>query len=765
MPSPIQLTLELANVIPIQKAANSFLSYTIQQTFDLARRLKNSGSDILVQADLTAVFGRVWIDDAVTKSFKDVIIKNSQIIASSSPSIEFHVGVGPTVDLAFTNSDRGPLATIIQLSFLGSTHERMSLASALSYGMNKRVELGIREANPSPGYDGIAGTLEAISSETATFFWSPYIHFVREKLLPNLGSATVNNSCIRLPSNLLFACLDSLCTIQRFPEDYTLTVSEPKGCITLIIWAHHLLGLSVMVRGRNPGEDIYFRQDSSMVPQVIIHANVTTWSGPEICLLGKNNEICLRIDLSLAEYVPIEARERLPLAGYSTVQLCRNFGQSMSWRETQKFEDAANFSVAIAIAMSKRLYRDADTADMPFSIKRWQLWDAAAVLFDDFKFDEEMVDKYAKNISSEDSLMDSVKNQFKKILPASLHSAQEDAQLSGIVYCEVAMDILALATVSGVSACREMPVIASHDYEARFNIFHKCLHAKGRMAMTSTDMFSHISWLLLGPDPAETSFAMEEGSKEIFMVSDFGWSLYLPTFGDGDGDPSHVNPEQLFIKRGVPTDKKTGERKSRARDATAPNIQVHGMDAASAIVENGVATYQARCVSPVYERQEFYGSRKDGFHLIIRSTGTHLEPAPREANVRSAKTFTVQQAYRSFHDNLWATYVIHRCDHPPRSRATLENPQELELSIDAATAAGNWSWHTRERASGKRRFLLPERIIIVLVSGDSRARWLAVGSAVDARKTRHTLLRGLECCETCAVQAAVNRAGKWFVIL
>lgn len=57
-------------------------------------------------------------------------------------------------------------------------------------------------------------------------------------------------------------------------------------------------------------------------------------SGPEICLLDKRKEVQLRIDPLLAEFVPMEARERFHLRGYGSVEMCRYFDESHPLKES-----------------------------------------------------------------------------------------------------------------------------------------------------------------------------------------------------------------------------------------------------------------------------------------------------------------------------------------------------------------------------------------------------------------------------------------------
>jgi hypothetical protein len=327
--------------------------------FYFARDLKNFSSDILVEADLVAVFGRVWVDEAIARQYKSDIIANTAKIRILDSPLKLRMSAGPTLENALNPSaDWGALLTSIQLSLLSSTHDRSTLASSISYGFRKRVKLGFPSANPSPGYDGVLGTLEAISSQSPGCFWSPYIQAVRERIGPILSHSRVGADMTALPPDLLFACLDNFCMVQYWPEEYTLTVSYASGYVTLILWTYYPLGCPVLLRSDSPGYDDYFRQDPTSSPKVKIQGSrVFLMSGPKICLLAKGNEVCLHVDPKLAEFVPIEARERVALPGYSLIHLYRYFEISLSLSKMQEFEDAAHFSVAIAMSISRRLVR------------------------------------------------------------------------------------------------------------------------------------------------------------------------------------------------------------------------------------------------------------------------------------------------------------------------------------------------------------------------------------------------------------------------
>lgn len=165
-----QVGLALATAIPVRDALEKASKYTLEQISALMRSLRNTGSDLLVEEDLAAVLGRVWIDAVVSQRFKGEVLANTKIAGiPSCDTLELRSGAGPTVDRAFRDRERGDLATVIQLSLLCWTHDRKLLAAALSQCLNKRYEAQIPGSSPSPGFDGLLGTLDAISSQKSAF--------------------------------------------------------------------------------------------------------------------------------------------------------------------------------------------------------------------------------------------------------------------------------------------------------------------------------------------------------------------------------------------------------------------------------------------------------------------------------------------------------------------------------------------------------------------------------------------------------------------
>ena len=157
----IQLSVELTRAFPI----GALIENAGIQVLDYARDLRKSGSDIVVEADLVEVFGRGKIVPEIERKFRDVVKVRKCIPLRHGCEISLDSGPGPTTLQAFRDSRYFTL--IIQLSFLGWTHDRASLALAISQSMMKRFEAGVVGASASPSSEGISNTLAACSSQSS----------------------------------------------------------------------------------------------------------------------------------------------------------------------------------------------------------------------------------------------------------------------------------------------------------------------------------------------------------------------------------------------------------------------------------------------------------------------------------------------------------------------------------------------------------------------------------------------------------------------
>ena len=72
------------------------------------------------------------------------------------------------------------------------------------------------------------------------------------------------------------------------------------------------------------------------------------------------------------------------------------------------------------------------------------------------------------------------------------------------------------------------------------------IRSKGPIHLAANDLFSHFCWRLAGPDLSDEAIAGGQNRLDVFMVSDFGSTVCLPTYGDND--PAMVNPERLYVR-------------------------------------------------------------------------------------------------------------------------------------------------------------------------------------------------------------------------
>lgn len=86
--------------------------------------------------------------------------------------------------------------------------------------------MGVPEASPGPGIEGIMSTLAACSSQSSDFSWAYYVQQVESRFRASMTNYHYHSSHLRLTRSLLLAAMDYLYLVQRFPEDRRITVSN-----------------------------------------------------------------------------------------------------------------------------------------------------------------------------------------------------------------------------------------------------------------------------------------------------------------------------------------------------------------------------------------------------------------------------------------------------------------------------------------------------------------------------------------------------------
>lgn len=751
------LSLELTKL----PAVRSALTYTVESIINLTRELKRSKSNILVEEDLAAIFGRAKIVSSVETHFKDVVKIASFVPLYPDSDIILDAGPGATVRRAL--KDRYYMATVIQLSFLGWMHETTSLASVLVENMNQRFQLGIMGATPDPDYEGVLATLRACLSQTSQYPWEMLVQLVESKFEKSRSWLWLPRSPLkRLPPSILLAATDYLYLVQSLPEDRLMMIDNQRGLIPIILWAHCILGLRALVQD-SPDGDVFFGADGN--PQIIIKWSkdwevfeAEQFSQPTVSLLDAEMNVVLTTSPEENEAIHIEGEERHRLKGYGTTFIRRLFNRTSIVADNHAiYPEAAQLAIACAIALSRILrrvpYSDIEYAAVPpqccQNTEIWQIKDSTHVLFDGIPLDWVAIEGYIEGTTTE--------NRSWRIPPAIhwyLENVEPDKRLDlhrkNLLILDIkriASWILAFAQVVEIKACLQLPLIWDPEWILCTDIMS--WDGQKPIAIPSNIWFSRISHMLAGHTIGKD---LAGRGNRHFLICERGWSLYYSNLGDND--PGTINCESLSIKMGVPTNTRTQERRYRISDA--PRIRLlsppKGPNTSPWTIEES-GPYVPRCFTPVTKRIEYYSSRSEEFWLSIRYDVKESWP-------EGVKKYSLYASHRQFREALWGVIKTTSCVHP---KDTLKS-EELDLGV--VTVKG-FDW-TKETGTGD------HRIHVCLVKGDSRARWLVIGGIVqdtdDAENVpkglkRRVMLRCDNCCVKCAVQSASRMEGKWLVIL
>ena len=240
--SQFSLSVELTKLIPFAPLARA----TTKGLLDLLRELQSSGSDVVTEEDLSLIFGRNRIDPKFERTFRTAVRQSVIHQVQGIAEIVLEAGAGPTV----RKSLKEPIyfSTIVQLSLLTWTHELTSLARSLAQTLERRATESEKYERP-PRFDPLKGTLRAVREQTSGFMWELILTAVHTKLADVIGFINFWEGR-PIPLCVLQVLLDGFTAVQHLPETTLLRINTQTGIPTIVVWAHHLLGLSVVVEAR-----------------------------------------------------------------------------------------------------------------------------------------------------------------------------------------------------------------------------------------------------------------------------------------------------------------------------------------------------------------------------------------------------------------------------------------------------------------------------------------------------------------------------------
>ncbi|KAI4250070.1 MAG: hypothetical protein L6R40_000242 [Gallowayella cf. fulva] len=774
-----QLSLELAKAFPVRSITESAGTKLLKY----ARDLRRSGSDIVVEADLAEVFGRGKIVQEIERSFREAVKVQSFTFFRDGCEISLDSGAGPTILHAFRNNQH--FSTIVQLSFLAWTHDRSSLATAIDEAMVKRFEMGVAGASASPGYEGILGSLAACSSQSNAFAWSDYIHLVDNKLRDSIPGYQYSRDLMKLSPAALTGAMDFLYLVQQLRESRKILISNAMGAITFVIWAHYILGLNVLITSKVSSTIAFGDEQNPHV--LIVWSNLVPDSAslyqvssshiqemhPSIQLLDEDMSVILDLAPDSERWTEIAVETRYPLLGYGATYLHRMFNADIITNDHDPiYEESVKLIIAIAIWVSRRVDRDMDIILSPtevinlpspqrdVSIDIWRILASARILFSNMfrAADTSAIDAYVERLSRDpldESTLPNICTTFLKKVPVKPRRTSPGSRYMFQLRCLASM-VLVFSFVTEIEDCSDLPLREVAFVQRGFqNDFHEACKVSGqRLRLKHDTIFQQIKSYL----------SRQEISENVFLYCDFGWSVYFDTFCGRD--PTQVKPELVHVRKGVPTNRKTMERKMFICDGhMTPGPMFNTTNA----MKDDSQTIRGRDYVPrssaTASCAEFWSTGAQAFQHAI-----YYRVNPKqEWRERGREPFQVFSYCCGMQNMLWETFTTAPCDH---SLSDSRGP--VKLGMDAAAVLG---WSSNQDAIEE----VKERFLICLTKGEPGVRWLAAKSSIflgrrniamesqthPGLRVREVMLRTEDCCDSCALEqtAAVPGNHYWILIL
>ncbi len=747
------LTVELTRLLPPIKWAATTAGNAIMSR---ARELRHSGSDIVVEEDLADVFGRCTISPALASSFKTLVAKGNSNI-SLIEGIVLQGGPGPTVLRALQEPPY--FAMVIQLSLLAWAFHTDNLATAIADALRQRLEGAptLLGSPSSPDRNGVLGVLKACESQTASFNWNMMIDAVSTTLGYRTDEAPTD-----IPRFVLQGLIDMFPMVQTLPDDRMIHIQIPvgenlnSGISVLVVWAHHILNLEVLVRHRGhkgqPGKMVRFGNSGQ---EPIFIEEINPEDEASVTLLDAQREHLLSIKPEPdgdMEGKLIGSVRRVAARGWGNellIELCKRLGKRSEAAVIQEMQMVAS---AFAFIIARNLVKeDKDTegfddmvrtrSPQVYEVDEQRLLQASRFLFDNPHITHGQIDIFVKQYifqAFDEHLQQPPALEAATRITTVPQSTAEDAW--GVI-CRYArylsISMLALAHIVNLEDCENLTFAGLAFLETSGHPLAESLRVwNGRDALPIADdaWLQAIAVPLLGHRQRVDNLPW----GKICLISDRGWSAWIPTLADMD--PSYVRVGSVMFGRGSPC--RNGVWKRGIVDITSGgfNDTTEPQKAETC----GQAT-SLRCAQKVTLDVPYCGEGDDNFLVSARFRTYGLKKSLQRVG------------YRDLHKCLWRAQLSKGCRHGGRSSA------DFKLGVGCAAITG-FTVHRENIA---------ERILILLTAHSVGARWLGlasipwldIGDDKEGDALRQVLLRSNDCCYQCLIDEAALQAGKWYIIL
>ncbi|KAI9796102.1 MAG: hypothetical protein M1833_006524 [Piccolia ochrophora] len=551
--SQFSLSVELTKLVPLGPVIDSAGRGILQ----LARNLRKSGSDITVEEDLAAVFGRNRIDPRFDSTFRTAVKESTVHQLGALLDVVLEAGAGPTVLRSLR--DRAYFSTVVQLSLLTWAYDIYPLATQLARALERRLEKAPLDQKDYPGYNALLGSLMACREQTAGFQWHLIFQAVERSLETDASFKDIRTPRSHidhgelseaLQVDVLQGCLDMLTSVQTLSEDRFLHIRTSRGFKTLIVWAHHVLGLTVCLQPSGSDDTVTFGDGD-------VNVFVVVCPEPEasVCLLDGGSQEVFRISPSHDDPI-LTAEQRVPAFGFGCHFIRR-------WHDMAPSADVA---------------ADGGARQTMQSIVSHCAWSLEVNPRLGHRVSPSLLRNTAMFIFGNPAL------EFETTPGYTRGGFSGEAALSRV--------LLAYTQIENLEKCKELPLTPQLDLGI------------------ASDSFQVISRLLLGCALEEYLHILQRAS----LISWCGWSLYVGTFGLPN--PTQVSAGGMFVVPGVPS--RGGERKRFIVDgpSTSSPVGFRASVPPSSITSRPVVHYNAYVRDA--KLRLLVGTFKDSFEVTVR---------------------------------------------------------------------------------------------------------------------------------------------------
>ncbi len=749
--SQFALSLEVTRLVPLDAVNKAY-----QTVMSLARDLQNSGSNIVIEEDLADVFGRSKISTNFERSFTTVIREGGTTLRHLCEGISLAGGLGPTAGRALQKNNTHYLSTIIQLSLLTWVAPNHFLAPGISNALQKRLIGASQEdqIKAVPTQEGISGVLVAVHEQTSSFDWSKYLIAV-SNVLPWIN---VTAAMRPPPTVLLQGLMDMFPMVQSLPTDRMIYIRCCAGFSSLVVWANILLNLNVLVRSGD-GKEKRFGTGSAQVLIEVLDPKIKLQSS--LSLLDSSKEELFRIVPDPWEDLYPSVYLKWPAKGFAKL----TFGEICAWRfplatedERQAIvEDLLRLTGSVAAIICANLVVDRfstgskDRDDVPWIVPRHRLLQAARLLFEEPELREKELLAFQNDylLKPLDQNMDP---------PVTLKTLMKD--LSVERKCKVwrqfrhavnriSLHLIAFAHVHDLQECAGMPL---EDQQANI-VSHALLKqisdwdGRAKLFVEEGCWLNAFSHLLTGEGSKRHDLDDPTAEPTLHaLVSGRGWSAYISTIGVDD--PYSIAAGTITITKGVPH--RNGVYRRGIMDG--PVGASTDMSQNWEPVERAGEWATLCCTDDVEFGRPRCGEYK---HLFMFT----LPVQQRYPEIKSLEREDITHfGFRTMHRAVWRSVKSDPCDHPVDVNQKLRLPPGCMTMSNICSGGYEESYPkvticlTAHHPAGRWRALCQ----VALLCGDKNEK--------EAYKAL-ILLRGDDCCFSCAVDQVAARPGRSFIIL